>query len=43
MWQKEGIHLALYEIDDLRGALKTGSDRRAERANTDTIRNLISG
>jgi hypothetical protein len=39
MWQNEGIHLALYETDDLRGALKTSA--RSERANADTIRDLI--
>ena len=42
MWQNEGVHLALYEIDDMRGALKAGADRRQERANTDTIRNILS-
>ncbi|HXA46917.1 MAG TPA: hypothetical protein VNW52_04755 [Burkholderiaceae bacterium] len=42
MWQNEGIHLALYEIDDMRGAFKSGPDKRAERANAVTIRELIS-
>jgi len=42
MWQNEGIHLALYEIDDMRGAFKNGQEKRAERANADTIRELIS-
>lgn len=42
MWQNEGVHLALYEIDDMRGAFKSGSEKRSERADTDTIRELIS-
>ena len=42
MWQNEGIHLALYEVDDIRNAFKSGSDKRAERANAVTIRELIS-
>lgn len=42
IWQKEGIHLALYEIDDMRNSLKNGAERRSERANADTIRELIS-
>jgi hypothetical protein len=42
MWQNEGIHLALYEIDDMRNSLKNGAERRSERANADTIRELIS-
>jgi hypothetical protein len=42
MWQNEGIHLALYEIDDMRNSLKSGTERRSERANADTIRELIS-
>ncbi|HSY30218.1 MAG TPA: hypothetical protein VK832_22075, partial [Burkholderiaceae bacterium] len=42
MWQNEGIHLALYEIDDMRNSLKSGTERRSERANADTIRELIA-
>jgi hypothetical protein len=42
MWQNEGIHLALYEIDDMRNSLKSGAERRSERANADTIRELIA-
>lgn len=41
MWQNEGVHLALYESDDLRGALKTGPDGRQNRANVDAVRTLI--
>jgi hypothetical protein len=42
MWQNEGIHLALYEIDDMRGAFKTGAEKRSERADADAVRQLIS-
>ncbi len=40
MWQHEGVHLALYEINDLRGAIKT-KNGRLERANVDVLRTLI--
>ena len=39
MWQKEGVHLALYEHDDMRIQQKTGAERRI--ANADTIRRVI--
>lgn len=39
--EKEGIHLALYEINDLRGAIKTRTTRGLERADIDTLRSLI--
>lgn len=42
MLEKEGIHLALYEIDDIRGAGKTNAERGMERANIDTVRSLIN-
>jgi hypothetical protein len=42
MWQNEGVHLALYESDDLRGALRTGQEGKAARANVDTLRALIA-
>jgi len=41
MWGNEGVHLALYEIDDLRGAIKASAARRIERADIDTVRTLI--
>ena len=40
MWHNEGVHLSLYEIDDLRH-LPKGPERRL--ANADTIRLLIEG
>lgn len=42
MWKNEGIHLALYEIDDMRNSVKSGGEKRQERANTATIRELIA-
>jgi len=39
MWQKEGVHLALYEHDDMRIQQKAGAERRI--ANADTIRHMI--
>ncbi|KIF81077.1 hypothetical protein [Noviherbaspirillum autotrophicum] len=42
LWQNEGIHLALYEIDDLRGALKGGAEGKLVRADKDAVRTLIA-
>jgi len=42
MWKNEGVHLTLYEIDDMRNSVKSGGEKRQERANTDTIRELIA-
>ena len=42
LWQKEGIHLALYEIDDLRGALKGGAEGKVVRADRDAVCALIA-
>jgi hypothetical protein len=39
MWHNEGIHLALYATDDVRGVVKTS---RTERADIDTVRALIN-
>lgn len=39
--KNEGIHLALYELDDLRGAVKIRSGGRLERADIATVRQLI--
>lgn len=39
--EREGVHLALYTIDDLRNAPKTGT--LGNRANLDTVRSLIAG
>jgi hypothetical protein len=42
MWNDEGVHLALYETDDLRGAVKAGPDGRPGRANVEAVRALIA-
>lgn len=41
MWQQEGVHLALYETDDLRGAVKKSASGRQERADIEFVRSLI--
>lgn len=41
MWQQEGVHLALYETDDLRGAVKKSASGRQERADIEFVRVLI--
>ncbi|HYD81113.1 MAG TPA: hypothetical protein VEC06_15010 [Paucimonas sp.] len=42
MWHGEGVHLALYEADDVRGAAKPGADGRPGRANGEAVRALIA-
>jgi hypothetical protein len=42
MWSDEGVHLALYETDDLRGAVKASAEGRIARANMNTLRRLIT-
>jgi hypothetical protein len=42
MWKNEGVHLTLYEHDDLRGAAKGAGKQRIERANTNAVRLLIA-
>lgn len=41
IWQQEGVHLALYETDDLRGAIKKSASGRQERADIEFVRALI--
>jgi hypothetical protein len=41
LWQNEGVHLALYETDELRGAARGTMEGRATRANIDAVRALI--
>ena len=41
MWHKEGVHAELYELNDLRGALKLRADGRVLRADADAVRVLI--
>jgi len=41
MWKREGVHLALYQTDDLRGAIKTAEAKRPERLPLPAVRTLI--
>jgi hypothetical protein len=41
LWQKEGVHAALYELDDMRGALKARSDGKPLRADIAGVRALL--
>ncbi|WP_019141939.1 hypothetical protein [Noviherbaspirillum massiliense] len=41
MWSNEGVHLALYETDDLRGAVRA-TDGRVVRADANALRALIT-
>jgi hypothetical protein len=41
LWRNEGVHLALYEMDDLRGALKA-PDGKPIRADLPTLQTLIT-
>ena len=40
MWHKDGVHAALYELDDLRGAVKTRGDKLM-RADIAAVRALL--
>lgn len=42
LWKQEGVHLAMYEVDDLRGALKTGAGGRIERLPLAGVRTLVA-
>ncbi len=42
LWRNEGVHLALYEMDDVRGAVKSSSDGKISRANIEVVRALIA-
>jgi hypothetical protein len=41
LWRNEGVHAELYDLDDLRGALKPRADGRLLRADAATVRKLI--
>ncbi|WP_334188026.1 hypothetical protein [Noviherbaspirillum sp.] len=41
MWKNEGIHLAIYATDDVRGAVRTSSSGKVERADVNALRSLI--
>lgn len=40
--ERVGVHLLIYDHDDLRGALRSGSDGRVPRGNTRAVRALLS-
>lgn len=42
LWQNERVHLALYETNDLRGAMKSTAEGKIARAGPDTVRALIA-
>ena len=42
MWQKEMVHAELYDMNDLRGALKPRADGRLHRADASTVRTLMN-
>ena len=41
LWHKEGVHAELYELNDLRGALKRRADGRVQRADASALRALM--
>lgn len=41
LWHQEGVHAALYELDDMRGALKVRSDGKPLRADIAGVRALL--
>lgn len=41
LWHKEGVHAELYDLNDLRGALKARPDGRPQRADAATLRALM--
>jgi hypothetical protein len=41
MWKNEGVHLAIYATDDVRGAVRTPSSGKVERADANALRILI--
>jgi hypothetical protein len=41
LWRNEGVHAELYDLDDLRGALKPRADGRLMRADAAAVRSLI--
>jgi hypothetical protein len=42
MWQKEMVHAELYEMNDLRGALKPRADGRLQRVDAAGLRTLMN-
>ena len=42
LWKNEGVHAALYELDDMRGALKTKADGKVLRTDIAGLRSLLA-
>ena len=42
LWKNEGIHAALYELDDMRGALKAKADGKVLRTDIAGLRSLLA-
>jgi hypothetical protein len=40
-WRKQQVHAELYEMNDLRGALKPRPDGRVQRADLNAVRALL--
>ncbi|MFC0131303.1 hypothetical protein CR105_03540 [Massilia eurypsychrophila] len=41
-WRKQQVHAELYEMNDLRGALKPRADGRPQRADIDAVRAMLA-
>lgn len=41
LWKNEGVHAAMYELDDRRGALKARADGKALRTDIEGLRKLL--
>ena len=42
LWKNEGVHAAMYELDDMRGALKTKADGKVLRPDIAGLRSLLA-
>lgn len=42
LWKNEGVHAALYELDDMRGALKAKTDGKVLRTDIAGLRSLLA-
>lgn len=42
-WKNEGVHLVVYEQDDLRGGARSSSGKRIERVDREALKTLLAG
>ena len=42
LWKNEGVHAAMYELDDMRGALKAKADGKVLRTDIGGLRSLLA-